>query len=354
MFISVIIPIYKVEKYIRRCLESVADQVCCGFSIECILVDDCSPDKSMDVAKEFIEGNQKEVISFVMLRHDENKGLSAARNSGIRAAKGDFLIFIDSDDAIMENTFLCMVRQFIDFPHVDVVMGNSLCVGVNVLTNTPVTGQTPFPCILDDVGKIWDLYLKRKMDHHAWNKMIRRSFIIDNNLFFDDGLIYEDIPWTYRLFSCASSIVIVPGLTYLYEYNPNSVIHTTAEKAELVIKSFVMNCRMMLESPPPFDPKNKYYVINRIHLFHWLLFAVDHERLFGCSDEMKNSLRHLKKDLMWDAVRHFRLMLFLLFLIIFPPFTNLLRYRLFRSNIERLEKMTYMISMLTDWMHRLH
>ena len=224
MKISVIIPVYNVEKYIRRCLLSVKDQKCKDFNIECLIVDDCSPDGSMTIVRDLIEKNDDKSITFKIISHEKNKGLSEARNSGIKASTGDYLYFIDSDDDILENTFARYYSYLQEYSFVDVIMGNSLEMECNLLTNSSVTNVS---LISDKQTIIYNL-LCRKIDRHAWNKLIRRSFIVDNNLFFDTGLLYEDVTWTYRLFTTVSSVLIVPELTYMYEYNPSSIVHTHA------------------------------------------------------------------------------------------------------------------------------
>jgi len=104
MIISVIIPIYNVEKFIRRCLESVIAQECAEFDIECILVDDCSVDMSMVIAKEIIDHYHGQ-ISFHILSNSENQGPSVSRNNGMMIAKGDYVFFLDSDDSILLQFF---------------------------------------------------------------------------------------------------------------------------------------------------------------------------------------------------------------------------------------------------------
>lgn len=91
MTISVIIPVFKVEQYIRRCLESVIDQENDRYKIECLIVDDCSLDSSMIIVDDIIKNYHGTTIDFKIISHDRNKGLSEARNSGIKASTGDYL-----------------------------------------------------------------------------------------------------------------------------------------------------------------------------------------------------------------------------------------------------------------------
>lgn len=351
MVVSVIIPVYKVEKYIQRCLESVIAQDCDGFSIECIIVDDCSPDRSIAIAEKLIATNQRDDITFVIIHHDVNKGISAARNTGIKAAKGDFVYFLDSDDHIMEQTLKSMVSYYLKYPYVDMLMGNSLCIGINYLTNTKVTNNSSSPFLLDDKVSMWRLLLRRSFDHHAWNKLIRRSFILEHNLFFDEGVIYEDIPWTYKVMFCLSSVLLVPGLMYLYDYNPSSIIHTTPQKAESMISSFTFICDYLQKNPPKDDSKNGLLIAHRIFLYHWMTILLEAQSRFGTSKEVSRNISQIKKNMLIDAIKHGRVLLSLFFLTLFTPFTKLLKYRFYRSNMSRIENAAYLLLNFVEKIH---
>ena len=101
MKVSIIIPVYNVSKYIERCLKSALDQT--WKDLEIILVDDCTPDDSMDIARSVLETSSRSNM-VTILKHEKNRGLSAARNTGIRQAKGDYLYFLDSDDYLPVNS----------------------------------------------------------------------------------------------------------------------------------------------------------------------------------------------------------------------------------------------------------
>lgn len=92
--ISVVIPVYNVEKYIRRCLESIIGQENSSYTIECLIIDDASPDNSMTIVKEIVTNYHGSAITFRIIRHEVNKGLSEARNAGIKVSTGDFIFLL--------------------------------------------------------------------------------------------------------------------------------------------------------------------------------------------------------------------------------------------------------------------
>ena len=107
MRISIIIPVYNVELYVEECLQSVANQTMTE-GIECIIVDDRGQDNSMDIVRHFVDDYQG-AISFHILKHEKNGGLSAARNTGIEAATGEYVYFLDSDDYLVPSAIETLI-----------------------------------------------------------------------------------------------------------------------------------------------------------------------------------------------------------------------------------------------------
>ena len=344
MTISVIVPVYKVEKYIRRCLESVIDQEDDRFMIECLIVDDCSPDNSMTIVDEVICNYRGTSIHFKIIKHEVNKGLSAARNSGILASTGDYLYFIDSDDLILENTFKCYYSYFLEYPSVDVIMGNSLEMEFNRLTNSFEPNSNNTISLINDKRKLIYSVLRRQIDRHAWNKLIRRSIIIANDLFFDNGLLYEDVIWTYKLSSRVSSVLIVPELTYMYEYNPSSIIHTHAERANKIVWSLVYISNFIFNNPPIIDGKKEFFTEHCLFVNHWMLYAIDNYEKYGAEKLTCSTLNNLKRKMFWTSICHLRPVMALYFLTMFRPFCWLLKVKAYRAHIDRIIQIVYKLS----------
>lgn len=218
--ISIIIPIYNVERYVTRCLQSVINQTY-TTNVECILVDDCSEDNSKDIAENLIE-NYKGNISFKIISHTRNKGLSAARNTGIRNASGEYLYFLDSDDEILPEALSVFISFLDKRPNVDCVIGDvyasypfSKWIRVKLNDELYVQGNKT----------IQKLMLRRNpFPVTAWNKLIRRDLIINKNLYFAEGYIHEDEIWSFLLSRHITSYGYINYATYVYYQNPNSII----------------------------------------------------------------------------------------------------------------------------------
>lgn len=120
--VSIIIPIYNVSDYVKRCMKSVMHQS--YDNIECIVVDDCSPDDSIAKCEKMI-ADYHGPINFTILHHQCNRGLSAARNTGTDAATGDYILYLDSDDELTSDCIEKLVRPLLNDPTIEMVMGGT-------------------------------------------------------------------------------------------------------------------------------------------------------------------------------------------------------------------------------------
>lgn len=194
--ITVIIPIYNVETYIEDCLKSVASQTCLkqGVKVECILVDDCGTDNSISIAEAIIDRiNENEDLTFKLLHHEHNRGLSAARNTGMEVAQGEYVYFLDSDDKITPDCLEKLYAKVLD-SDADVTFGS----------------YETFGCENKQYFTNGDPYVT------AWNKLCKRTFLQENNIQFIEGLVHEDCPWSFEIECKGAKFAHVPDITYLY------------------------------------------------------------------------------------------------------------------------------------------
>ena len=228
MLVSIIVPVYNVEKYIKTCIESILAQD--YNDIELILVDDCSPDNSISIAKEIV-GKSKRTTRFIT--HIKNRGLSGARNSGIKASTGDAIFFIDSDDELHDNTVIsCLVAE-LQATGADIVAGNYQRI---YKQDKIVSRRYCQKRIIQDNSNIVNAFCQGSIPITAWNKLIKRDFLLKNNLFFKEGLIHEDELWTFNTIIAANTIVLTGKTTYNYYQQESSIM---SNKVNLRIKSSI-------------------------------------------------------------------------------------------------------------------
>lgn len=228
MKISIVIPVYNVEKYIERCLRSVMSQTYKG-AMECIVVDDCGKDRSVEIAERVI-GEYIGDIDFIILHHDSNKGLSGARNTGTRKATGDYILYIDSDDAITDDCIALMAAKAEAYDDVDVIQGTTLTIPDDDVFYS-IKKYEAHDCVADNIWIRKEFYrINDGLPVNAWNKLIRRAFITDNNLFFKEGIIHEDQHWMYFATKKMKSMAFVQQTTYLHYRNDESIMKSSGEE----------------------------------------------------------------------------------------------------------------------------
>lgn len=217
MLISLIIPVYNVESYLEETLRSV---VCQTFSdYEVILVDDGSVDGSGRICDKYAA----EYGNFTVL-HKENGGQSSARNMGIRAARGEFLAFLDSDDFICDKDYFLQVSEKMTGDTDAVMFRYYKYESPDKIRDCGISMAG-----LDGLGKhdmLYELVRRDAFFCSCWSKCVRRSLILENNLFFDESLSCEDMDWFLAVVEKIREIAVVDKPFVCYRQRPNSVTST--------------------------------------------------------------------------------------------------------------------------------
>lgn len=213
--VSIIIPVYKVEKFLDRCINSIVNQA--YKDLEIVLVDDGSPDNSPQMCDEWARKDER-----IKVVHKENGGVGSARNEGIKIASGDYITFIDSDDWVTED-FSRAIELAITKPEYDMVSfgyhkGSKI---VNTFDNLKFDLQKD-----NDFTRHYSL----KQDILCWNKIIKTNIIKENRLFFgtkgkgqDMG---EDLEWAFRVSTKCNKILMSNMAYYNYFINESSATQT--------------------------------------------------------------------------------------------------------------------------------
>ncbi len=240
--VSIIIPVYNVEPYIEECLCSVFEQTYRNF--ECLIIDDCGPDNSIAIVEDLLSKGVDENERYRIIRHERNRGLSAARNTGIKEAKGEYVYFLDSDDKLFPDTLANLTVMAGVYPEADLIQGN--------IVNEDNSGYDSHfeKGYLDDhyqAGATTRQIFLSKFPVYAMNKLVKKSFLLDNELYFLEGIIHEDEQWRWDLHNYLGTICSVSTDTYWHRTtNENSIMHSKDLTKSLLSK--IQICRNVIKT----------------------------------------------------------------------------------------------------------
>lgn len=298
VFVSIIIPVYNVEDYIISCLESVVNQDFKGM-IECILIDDCGMDNSISIAKDYINKKQKNNIKFKIIHNKRNLGLSVSRNLGILNSVGEYIYFLDSDDSITQNCISLFFELINKYPKADLIQGGC----ISILNNgTEWNGQSSFdfeknnlPNYVENITWIKEYMLSSQFPVTAWNKFIKREFIIKHDLYFLPDIIHEDQLWNFMLAKYVKKIAFLNKNTLIHIINPNGIMATSSGKN----KSFNSWCIIWSNMIDNLDNENNIFHIKKIlrSTLSWYLFNSSVEMRKKIKIELYKLIRYVPKQL---------------------------------------------------------
>lgn len=255
--VSIIVPIYGVEKYIERCARSLFEQT--FDDIEYIFVNDCTKDDSIEVLKTVIEEYPQRKEQIKILHHPENRGLGQARKTGILAAKGDYVINFDSDDwvehTIIEVLYIKALQDDADIVICDIFKSNG-------------TSHKSWKCGDINLGKM-EIFVQMCMMQYTWstwNKLFKRTLFED--IIFPICNNAEDMALTLQLIPKADKVAYVPQPLYYYYENPQSMTRVlTEEKVLKIIEEKQANNEIVFQVFKSVFPSDQYSQF--IEMFKW-------------------------------------------------------------------------------------
>lgn len=238
MKFSVVIPVYKVEEYLDQCVQSVLEQT--YSDLEVILVDDGSPDRCGMMCDDWAAKDAR-----VRVVHQENGGLSAARNTGIRHAEGDYILFLDSDDWWENDKVLLAVANQLERTPADVVSFNYRKSFDGILQSAYFDEALPSSGKTESLSQIMQ---GDRWINGACNKAFSRKLLTENQIFFRPGITSEDIDWTLRVALKADSFAFVNVCVFVYRQHSASISHSVAPKNVRMLCENVQTCVRLLET----------------------------------------------------------------------------------------------------------
>ena len=217
MLISVIVPVYNVEKYLDECVESILAQTYSNFEV--LLVDDGSTDSSGRMCDDWANKDSR-----IRVFHQKNQGLSATRNNGINFAKGELLYFIDSDDYIDKNLFSDCIDSFSKHDVEIVVFGTTKVADGKSLSTSDVKDFKK----TSNMVALVELF-KGDLNNYTCGKMYKKEIFAD--ITFPVGYHFEDIGTIYKTFLAAENVYFLNKSYYYYRTNPNSIVGRMSDKS---------------------------------------------------------------------------------------------------------------------------
>ncbi len=212
LLISVIVPVYKVEKYLNRCVNSIINQI--YKNLEIILIDDGSPDKCPYICDEWSKRDSR-----IKVLHKQNGGLSDARNAGLKIATGEFIGFVDSDDWIAPEMYERLLTAIIK-DQSDIAECNVKMVWKNNLQSKMLLQQNN--CVLKRDEAQLELLNESKLKQPVWNKLYKKDII--RGIHFEKGKYHEDVFWSFQAIGNARSVSIIDYIGYFYWQHGESIM----------------------------------------------------------------------------------------------------------------------------------
>lgn len=290
--LSVIIPVYNVEKYIYECIKSVVEQSI--KEIEIIVVDDGSQDNSIKIVEKFIDKRIK------ILKKD-NGGLSSARNEGLKVATGEYVIFVDSDDYLKDNTVLEEMYRIAKESKSDIVVGNYVKKydekeEINKVDKTIYHFHT-----ISGIEFLEESLYKKCYSATVWKNLFKTQFLIDNKLWFKEGIYHEDELFTPITFSKAKRVSIYPKEIYVYRQRQGSIMNS-AIMDKRISDTFII-CTNLLKYFSDFDGKIKFCIYQ---------YIAEMILSYSYKNRLKSIPKYIKRELLkvnYDIRFRFRIIL---------------------------------------------
>ena len=260
--ISVIVPVYNVEKYLDECVESIVNQT--YTNLEIILVDDGSPDRCPEMCDQWAKKDER-----IRVIHKENGGLSSARNAGLGIATGDYVGFVDSDDFIKKDMYETLLKAFDE--SVDIGITSCFMLKYDNNSSKPFNKrwniETPRIIKYDVFGQ---LLLTEKVNFTLCSKLFRREIV--DKARFDIGIVNEDIPYVFRLSLIVKELKQnmreIPYYGYYYRMREDSICH---DKSHPLIQTVIKNFQEIELKAKKSDPKLAEAV-----KYHWQAYMFNY------------------------------------------------------------------------------
>ena len=266
--VSVIVPVYKVEKYIHKCIDTILSQTFTDF--ELILVDDGSPDKCGEICEQYALKDYR-----IKVVHKENGGLSDARNAGMKYANGLYTIFIDSDDWIKSTMIEEMIKLINEYNADIVQVGFYYAYKDYLLYDDRYYCEDDKPIVLDNFSLMKELVINERVKNFAWGKLYKTELIKD--IPFKKGVLFEDVFWAHQVMQRVDKYVSSNIPLCYYLQREDSIVATYTIRNLDIIKG-LKERHEFIETHYPSLSNESYKLILKTSLLHYSLLLKNKDK----------------------------------------------------------------------------
>lgn len=315
MKLSIIIPIYNVEKFVERCFLSICNLKMSPNDFEVIIVDDESPDNSINIIRK-----HQHKIKNISIISQKNRGLGGARNTGLKIARGKYLFFFDSDDFIITDKFELFFNEIYS-SNVDVGIGDfydyydndNFKPSIFHFRNRKLIEITGKECI--------QKYYRKNINTMVWRSIYKREHLLNNELFFNEGIFYEDVNWTPKVLALANKIKYVPIYFYNYVQRSGSIINSTYSEKKFQDRMYVNRDLLLFASKLSINEQKEFGYLAIVGTF----VAIGK---IQTSTNINTQMRKKINDIiLFPCSNYLFIRIFILLYKIFPKISNYILYK---------------------------
>ena len=271
--ISVLVPVYNTNQYLPRCIDSILGQSFTDF--ELLLIDDGSTDGSAKICDAYAEKDSR-----IRVLHKENGGVSSARNLGLNEAKGEWVVFVDSDDWISDNCIKLLTEPLRN-KEFDIVVGDYRIIG-----EFPYNLELSLPEGAYHETGITHTFCNGGIYIMSWNKLYRKEFLLKNQLAFEEGKVHEDEILAFEISCLEKSFYVVKSVTYYYRIRENSI--ATIKDRHLKLQRYIAVFQSIKEKVKRYEKVDgiyDHYLFFIRRVFRWISWLDLNEEQVRFADE---------------------------------------------------------------------
>lgn len=224
VFLSLIVPVYNAELYLDKCFESIKQQTFKNYEV--IIIDDGSKDNSGNICDKYAESDNR-----VKVLHVENGGPSRARNVGFKTAQGQYIYCIDNDDYFSDFEYFEKIYQSLSEKPADILLTGASYVRDEKICREEAYAEMPNFSDDQPYEMIEWLVKNKKYETSCWTKVIDRQFLIENEFFFDEDLLVEDLDWNLRFLQKVNRFNVLRTASYIHAFRSGSITSSKGERA---------------------------------------------------------------------------------------------------------------------------